>query len=297
MNAKIESQVLVGLESDVDRLILTSILKKAGYNVVQRRDAKEVESAFNNDIPDILFIDLYPPDLLARQVVEGLRSMHGFSVPIIVVAREIDSETYSKCLDAGADDVLILPFSVEIILSKTRALLRGRGVDKKPSAQEAPKVFISYSHDSHAHSGWVLKLAAALQTNGVNIFLDVWDVGPGDSLLRFMHRAINESKKILVVCTDAYAIKADSGLAGAGYEAQILAADSLRDVDQNKCVPILRSLRYPDCVPRFLRGRMFCDFSDDCQFDQELEGLLRYIHDSPVRERVRPPLGKNPFYP
>ena len=39
-----------------------------------------------------------------------------------------------------------------------------------------PKVFVSYSHDSDLHKGWVLTLATRLVANGVNVLLDQWDL-------------------------------------------------------------------------------------------------------------------------
>jgi hypothetical protein len=39
-----------------------------------------------------------------------------------------------------------------------------------------PKCFISYSWDSDLHKDWVRELATQLETNGVEVFLDQWDV-------------------------------------------------------------------------------------------------------------------------
>ena len=43
----------------------------------------------------------------------------------------------------------------------------------------APKVFVSYSHDSQDHKDWVLKLATRLVANGVDVILDQWDLSLG----------------------------------------------------------------------------------------------------------------------
>ena len=44
---------------------------------------------------------------------------------------------------------------------------------------EAPKVFISYSHDSELHKSWVENLAGRLVKNGVDVVFDQWDLRLG----------------------------------------------------------------------------------------------------------------------
>ena len=46
----------------------------------------------------------------------------------------------------------------------------------------APKVFISYSHDSAQHKDWVRSLASALRANGIDAVLDQWDLSPGQDM-------------------------------------------------------------------------------------------------------------------
>jgi hypothetical protein len=49
----------------------------------------------------------------------------------------------------------------------------------------APKVFISYSHDSPQHKDWVRSLASALRVNGIDAVLDQWDLSPGQDMAAF----------------------------------------------------------------------------------------------------------------
>lgn len=57
----------------------------------------------------------------------------------------------------------------------------------------APKVFISYSHDSEEHKNWVLKLSCDLIKHGVDVILDQWDVRLGDDLPFFMEQGLTSS--------------------------------------------------------------------------------------------------------
>ena len=62
---------------------------------------------------------------------------------------------------------------------------------------QAPKVFISYSHESADHKNWVLRLASDLRRQGVDSILDVWDLKPGDDVARFMEHLASVDRVVI----------------------------------------------------------------------------------------------------
>ena len=68
----------------------------------------------------------------------------------------------------------------------------------------APKVFVSYAHESEPHAEWVRRLAVQVRLDGIEALLDRWELVPGDEIPRFMERSVRESDFILVVCTKTY---------------------------------------------------------------------------------------------
>ena len=54
----------------------------------------------------------------------------------------------------------------------------------------APKVFISYSHDSKEHKAWVAKLSGELRGKGVDVVLDQWELSLGQGVTLFMQRGV-----------------------------------------------------------------------------------------------------------
>ena len=70
---------------------------------------------------------------------------------------------------------------------------------------DAPRVFISYSHDSEDHADRVLALADALCDDGIDVILD-WYVhpAPAEGWPRWMERNLDEAKFVLMVCTETY---------------------------------------------------------------------------------------------
>lgn len=158
----------------------------------------------------------------------------------------------------------------------------------------APKVFISYSHDSQEHKLWVLELATRLRSCGVDATLDQWDLGPGGDLPHFMEQSLSNSSRILMICTERYVQKANAGLGGVGYEKMIVTADLMRQIDSSRVIPIVRqSGTYK--LPTFLNSKLYIDLSSQEQFETGFDQLLRDLLKAPLF--VKPPLGIAPHLP
>lgn len=157
----------------------------------------------------------------------------------------------------------------------------------------APKVFVSYSHDSEQHKDWVLALATRLVANGVDVVLDQWDLRLGSDLPHFMEQGLSKAHRVLAVCTESYVGKANAGRGGVGYEKMILTAQLMQDVTSDRIVPVIRANSLSQLVPTFLSSRVFIDFRDDLAFETKYAELVRDIHGQEIKPR--PPLGRNPF--
>jgi hypothetical protein len=157
----------------------------------------------------------------------------------------------------------------------------------------APKVFISYSHDSKDHKTWVAKLATDLRGNGVDIVLDQWDLALGQDVALFMQRGVASSDRVIMVCSQEYVKKADGGSGGVGYERLIITSEVIENIDTKKFIPVIRGNPLALKVPRFMGPRLYIDFTDDADYVSKLEELFREIHNSPAN--AKPALGSSPF--
>ncbi|WP_095055539.1 toll/interleukin-1 receptor domain-containing protein [Pseudomonas sp. Irchel s3b2] len=157
-----------------------------------------------------------------------------------------------------------------------------------------PKVFISYSHDSQEHKQWVLEFATRLRNSGVDAILDQWELQPGDDLPHFMEQNLASSDRVLMICTERYVGKANSGSGGVGYEKMIVTADLMRTIDSNKVIPLIRQTGTHE-TPTFLKSKLFIDFSSDDQTEFSFDELIRTLHGTPLF--VKPPVGNSPFIP
>jgi len=160
-----------------------------------------------------------------------------------------------------------------------------------------PICFISYSRESEPHRNWVGSLATRLQSHGVKMRFDQWDLYPGLDLLHFMETSVRESDFVLLVCTPTFALKANSGVGGVGYEKAIVTGELFHANQRpDKFVPILRSGEPAQALPSYLLSKVFVDFRDDAKFEASCEELSHHLLG--LSRSLRPPLGAPlPFRP
>jgi hypothetical protein len=155
-----------------------------------------------------------------------------------------------------------------------------------------PKVFVSYSHDTLEHKKWVLNLATRLMHAGIDTILDQWDLNLGGDLPAFMEKGITSSNRVLLVCSERYVEKSNSGSGGVGYEKMIVTSEIFCNSESTKFIPVLRQSGSIN-LPIFLKSKLYTDFSKDEDFEAAIDDLLREILGTPLFEKPR--LGSNPF--
>ena len=85
--------------------------------------------------PDVMILDLGLPDMDGVDIIKRVR---GFSsIPIIVVSARTEDQDKVDALDAGADDYLTKPFSIEEFLARIRAALRRSQAEKGTVGEES----------------------------------------------------------------------------------------------------------------------------------------------------------------
>jgi hypothetical protein len=160
------------------------------------------------------------------------------------------------------------------------------------------RVFISYSWTSEEHVAWVAELGERLMSDGVEVVLDQWSLKEGHDLNSFMEQMVTDPaiKRVIVISDAKYAEKADARKGGVGTESQIISQEVYQKVDQEKFIPVVRErdAAGKPCLPVFLKGRKYIDFSNHSDDAEAYDLLLRNIYDRPVRRK--PVLGKPPAH-
>ena len=107
-------------------------LKARSYLVATAADGASALRQAVRTPPEAVILDLGLPDLDGVDVIHALRIWS--KVPIIVLSGRSGAATMVAALDAGADDYVTKPFSMNELLARLRAVLR------RPSPEEAPLV-------------------------------------------------------------------------------------------------------------------------------------------------------------
>lgn len=107
-------------------------LRDAGYEVDETSDGSEALSAARAQHYDLMVLDLLLPGTPGLDVCRTLRAESDLPI-VMLTARDAVDERVAG-LDAGADDYVTKPFSVSELVSRVRALLRRRDLNRAGSS-------------------------------------------------------------------------------------------------------------------------------------------------------------------
>ncbi len=114
--------VLVVEDDAPVRNLITTTLKTNDYRYIAAGTGQQAIVSAVSSNPDIVLLDLGLPDMDGVEVIKNVRSWS--NLPIIVISARSEDADKIRALDAGADDYLTKPFSVEELLARLRATQR-----------------------------------------------------------------------------------------------------------------------------------------------------------------------------
>ncbi|MEG0191302.1 MAG: response regulator transcription factor [Lachnospiraceae bacterium] len=115
--------IILVVEDDAPiRNLITTTLDTQHYKHMIAENGARAILMMTSENPDIVLLDLGLPDMDGVDIIKKIRS---WSVnPIIVISARNEDKDKIQALDAGADDYLTKPFSVEELLARLRSTLR-----------------------------------------------------------------------------------------------------------------------------------------------------------------------------
>lgn len=104
------------------RNLITTTLKAHEYKYLTAQNGENAIMQASSHNPDIVLLDLGLPDIDGIEVIKKIRTWS--KMPIIVISARSEDNDKIEALDAGADDYLTKPFSVEELLARIRVITR-----------------------------------------------------------------------------------------------------------------------------------------------------------------------------
>ena len=115
--------LILVVEDDASvRNLITTTLTAHEYRFLTAQNGSEAILEASSHNPEIVLLDLGLPDVDGVEVIRRIRSWS--NMPIIVISARSEDADKIDALDAGADDYLTKPFSVEELLARLRVTQR-----------------------------------------------------------------------------------------------------------------------------------------------------------------------------
>ena len=134
-----KTQILVVEDDSPIRNLITTTLKTNNYRYLTAVNGESAISQTASHNPDIILLDLGLPDIDGVEVIKKIRTWT--NTPIIVISARTEDADKIEALDAGADDYLTKPFSVEELLARLRVMQRRIALLKSDSEINEKSVY------------------------------------------------------------------------------------------------------------------------------------------------------------
>ena len=108
----------------IRNLIITT-LKTHDYKYLAAENGSSAILEASSHNPDIVLLDLGLPDIEGVEVIKKIRTWS--NMPIIVISARSEDTDKIEALDAGADDYLVNPVALAVLLKHVEAVLRRTG--------------------------------------------------------------------------------------------------------------------------------------------------------------------------
>lgn len=108
MNQSLKKPTILIVDDDVSsRMLVDALLRREGYRTIQAENGREGFSAFMNDTPDIVLMDVMMPIMNGYDATRAIREYEGNSfVPILMLTATGDTDAIQNAFDAGATDFI-----------------------------------------------------------------------------------------------------------------------------------------------------------------------------------------------
>ena len=133
-------KILVVEDDKAVRNLIAITLQTRNYKYILSDSGESALLEFASEHPDVILLDLGLPDIDGMEVIQKIREKS--QIPIIILSARGEESDKVAALDAGADDYLTKPFSVEELLARLRVTIR-RLNTMKTSSEAEQSVYIN----------------------------------------------------------------------------------------------------------------------------------------------------------
>jgi two-component system, OmpR family, response regulator len=149
-------QILVAEDERGMANLLEQTLLEEGHDAIVARNDREAYDIARGSPFDVIVLDVMMPDMDGFTVARKLRAEH-IRTPILMLTARDAPVDIVRGLDAGADDYLAKPFSIDVLLARLRAVSR-RGAIPRPVCLEVDSLKLDPATKQVTRDGAALSL-------------------------------------------------------------------------------------------------------------------------------------------
>jgi two-component system KDP operon response regulator KdpE len=116
------STILIVDDEPQIRRVMRTTLSSNGYSVIEARSGEEALEMMRKERPELVLLDVNMPGMSGLDVCREIRDESEVAIIMLTVRNSEHDKVLA--LDAGADDYVVKPFSIEELLARIRAALR-----------------------------------------------------------------------------------------------------------------------------------------------------------------------------
>ena len=146
------------------------------FEMLLARTGNEALTIVKIDRPDLVFMDLYMPDMDGDKCCYAIKSDEELrKIPVIMVTRGVNEEDFERCWQAGCDDIIVKPINRHYFLAVTNKFLKIR---QRKAPRFVARLRVQYGRDQET---LLTDYSINLSTGGV--FIETSNLLPIDTLL------------------------------------------------------------------------------------------------------------------
>lgn len=121
----IAANILIVEDDDLNCELLKRRLTNDGYKITTASSAKDAIQLLETSKFDLILLDIMLPDMNGDMVLEKIKSDPVLAhIPVIMVSANGEREMVLKCIDSGAIDYLVKPFSMSVVSPRISRCLK-----------------------------------------------------------------------------------------------------------------------------------------------------------------------------
>lgn len=158
-------------DTDLRELLAERLMRQEEFFPIEAATGQRGLDLLKAELPDLIILDLSLPDIYGLDVLKVIRDQ-GVRSPVVILTAETDEVILVKCLEMGANDFIIKPFSFSVLLARIRI-----HIDQHQMSGEA--VFVIGTNTIYLRKKFVIDI------NGRKSLFTEKEI----ELLKYLHRA------------------------------------------------------------------------------------------------------------